>query len=259
MLRQFKDITNFHLGADDGEIGRVKDLYFDDASWTVRYLVADTGTWLSGRLVLISPASVDLVDTEHDVLKVNLNRRQIEAAPSIDRDKPVSRQHEADYARYYGWPMYWYGPALWGPTPYPVYERNPDEPPTVDPLVHPEQTGDPHLRSATEVIGYYIQAQDDDIGHVEDMLFDDQDWAVRYLEVDTRNWLPGKKVLVAPQWIREVSWQRSRVVVDLPAETIRNAPGYENARSVTREYEGRLYEHYQREAYWNRRREILTE
>jgi len=258
MLRQVKDITNLQLGAEDGEIGRVKDLYFDDESWTVRYLVADTGKWLPGRLVLISPASVDMIAIEHKLVKVNLTRRQIESAPSVDRDKPVSRQHEADYARYYGWPMYWYGPALWGPTPYPVYERRDDEPPTSDPLVNSEQTGDPHLRSAGEVIGYYIQAQDDDIGHVEDMIFDDQDWAVRYLEVDTRNWLPGKKVLISPEWIRDVSWERSRVVVDVTADAIRNAPEYD-ARAITREYEEKLYEHYQREAYWNRRREILTE
>jgi uncharacterized protein YrrD len=256
MLRQVKDILNFRLGADDGEIGRVKDLYFDDESWTGRYLVADTGTWLPGRLVLISPVSLGHANLDKKVLKVNLTRRQIEASPSVECDKPVSRQHEVDYARYYGWPMYWYGPALWGPTPYPVYERGPGEPPASDPMVRPEQSGDPHLRSAKEVIGYHIRAQDDEIGHVEDLIVEEQDWAVRYLVVDTRNWLPGKKVLLAPQWIEEVSWERSRVIVPLTTDAIRNAPEYDGVDCLTRDYEERLYRHYRREGYWAARPEM---
>jgi hypothetical protein len=258
MLRQISEIKNLQLGADDGEIGRVKDFYFDDENWTIRYLVADTGKWLPGRLVLVSPASLGPVDTTHNVLKVNLKRRQIEGAPSVDRDKPVSRQHEVDYARYYGWPMYWYGPALWGPAPYPVYERTAG-PATSDPMAQPEQSGDPHLRSANEVIGYHLQAQDDELGHAEDLIIDDQDWAVRYLVVDTRNWLPGKRVLMAPQWIREISWERSRVVVGLTTDAIRNAPEFEDVNAITREYEERLYRHYRHEGYWARKREMVTQ
>ena len=250
MLRHFRDILNLKLGAEDDEIGRVKDLYFDDQDWTARYLVADTGTWLPGRHVLISPASLETVDREEKVLRVMLTRRQIEGAPSIDLDKPVSRQHEIEYAKYYGWPMYWYGPALWGATPYPVYARDPGELPTDDPSVHPDQKGDPHLRSAGEILGYRIQAEDDEIGHVEDFIIDERDWAIRYMVVDTRNWLPGKMVVVAPQWIRNVSWERSRVSVDLTTDTIRNAPEYNRSSGISREYEQELYRHYRREGYW---------
>lgn len=253
MLRQVKDILFLKLGADDGDVGRARDIYFDDQTWTARYLVADTGTWLPGRLVLISPASVGPVDETNKVLKVNLLKRQIEAAPSIDLDKPVSRQHEVEYAEHYGWPMYWDGPALWGATPLPVYERSPT-------ASRPEgviqaDTGDPHLRSAGEVNGYHIQAQDDEIGHVEDLIVDDTDWAIRYLVVDTGNWLSGKKVLLAPQWIREVSWDNSRVVVALASDGIRNAPEYDAGQPITRAYEEALFRHYRREGYWARHRE----
>src|SRR6185503_16405322 len=205
MFHKAKDLIGYKLGTKDGEIGRVKDFYFEDTNWTIRYLVADTGTWLSGRLVLVSPFALAGVDEKTRHFNVKLTKDHIERSPSIDTHKPVSRQFEAEYAQHYGWPMYWYGPALWGPTPYPVYERGPGEPPTSDPMVRPEQSGDPHLRSAKEVMGYHIHAQDDEIGHVEDLIVDEQDWAVRYLVVDTRNWLPGKKVLLAPQWIEEVS------------------------------------------------------
>jgi len=256
MLRQFKDIKNLRLGAEDGEIGRVKDIYFDDQSWTVRYLVADTRTWLPGRLVLISPASVAGID-QQDV-KVNLTKRQIEASPSVDTDKPVSRQHELDYARYYGWPMYWYGPELWGSAPYPVFDGTVSERPTSDPLRNQSETGDPHLRSASEVVGYHIHGTDDKIGHVDDLITDDTDWGIRYLDVHTRNWLPGKHVLLAPQWIREVSWGRSEVVVNLATDAIRKAPEYESATNITRDYEERLYRHYGREGYWARRPEFAN-
>lgn len=256
MLRQVKDLINLRLGAQDGDIGRVKDLYFDDQNWAVRYLIADTGTWLPGRRVLISPVALgEVVD---NTVSVNLTRRQIEAAPSVDKDKPVSRQHETDYARYYGWPMYWYGPALWGPTPYPVYDRNVPPGTPADPMLHREQTADPHLRSVGEVTGYHLQARDQEIGHVEDFLVDDSDWAIRYLVVDTRNWLPGKKVLLAPQWIGEVNWERTCVSTDLTADAIRNAPEYDSTAEISRRYEEQLYRHYRRDGYWVQRQEALA-
>ena len=250
MLRSSKSLEGYKLGATNGEIGRVKEFYFDDQMWTVRYLVADTGHWLTGRQVLISPFAVRSVDVEQEHVNVELTKERIEHSPSIDTEKPVSRQYEVEYYKYYGWPMYWYGPALWGPTPYPIYghggtwmEPNPQR---------MEEPADPHLRSTREVYGYYIQAGDGDIGHVEDFLLDDQNWAIRYLVVDTRNWLPGKKVLVSPEWISAVSWDKSSVVVDLSRETIEKAPEFRVDQPVTRAYEADLHSYYQREGYWER-------
>src|SRR5262249_56338846 len=84
--------------------------------------------------------------------------------------------------------------------------------------------GDPNLRSARDVTGYYIQATDGDLGHVEDFLVDDETWAIRYCIVDTRNWLPGRKVLVSPEWIQRVSWEDSKVYVDLSKRHIKSPP-----------------------------------
>jgi hypothetical protein len=252
MFHKAKDLTGFRLGARNGEIGRVKDFYFEDTNWTIRYLVADTGTWLSGRLVLISPFGLERIDEHTRHFNVKLTKDQIERSPSIDTHKPVSRQYEADYARYYGWPMYWYGPALWGPTPYPIYQTVPHET-AHDPAVA-HQRGDPHLRSASEVEGYYLHAIDGDIGHVNDFLISDEDWAIRYMIVDTRNWWPGKKVLIPTQWIREMNWEQSRVYVEVTREAIRAAPEYSDELRLSRNFEQKLFDAYQREPYWAVRR-----
>jgi hypothetical protein len=246
MPRTAKSLMGATLAATDGDIGSVRDLYFDDGSWTIRYLAIDTGTWLPGRQVLISPMSVTGADETS--VSVSLSREQVEGSPSVDTDKPVSRQYEEDYSRYYGYPYYWSGPFRWGPVAIPgemVLAAVP-----VGELVPDGSGGNPRLRSAREVIGYYIEAVDGDIGHVDDFLVDDREWAVRYMIAATRNWWPGKRVLVSPAWISEVSWPDSRVYVDLTRDGVKAAPEYDPDRPLEREYEHRLYKHYGRPNYW---------
>ncbi len=256
MLRKTKELRGCKLGARDGEIGHIKDFYFDDQTWTVRYLVADTGNWLPHRKVLIAPFAVTGIhSTPHKVLGVSLTRKQIEESPSIEAHKPVSRQFETQYYQYYGWPYYWPGPLLWGPVAFPG-PALPTELPPPGPASVPTQDQDSHLRSVTEIIGYRLQALDHDFGHVEQFIFDDQNWAIRYLVADTRNWWPGKSVLLSPQWISWVSWSELRVYVDLDRETIRRAPEYDPAAPPTREYEEKLFEHYSREPYWRAQAEL---
>lgn len=254
MLRKTKELHGCRLGARDGEIGHVKDLYFDDQEWTVRYLVADTGDWLPHRKVLISPFAVTAVQLEpHKVVSVNLTKEQIEHSPPIAAHNPVSREYEARYAQYYGWPYYWPGPLLWGPMDFPgpvVPAALPGERPPPPPAGASE---DLHLRSVSEVAGfngYLIQALDQAFGHVEQLILDEQNWAIRYLIADTRNWWPGKHVLLSPQWISWVSWPEARVYVDFDADTIRRAPPYNPAEPLTREYEQELFGYYNREPYW---------
>ncbi len=249
MLRDAKSLEGFKLGALDGQIGRVKEFYFDDQTWTARYLVADTGSWLPERQVLISPFALGQVDENQKILHVNLTRQRVEACPGIEMDKPISRQYEWEYYRYYGWPMYWYGPALWGPAPFPVYGHGGVPADPVPPRT--ELEADPHLRSTREVRGYHIHALDGEIGHVEDFLIDDEDWAIRYLVVGTRNWWPGRKVLVSPAWIENVSWDESTVKVDLHRETIKNAPEFSPGLPVTRDFEQKLFDYYKRDVYWH--------
>ena len=248
MWRVKKDLEGLKLAARDGEIGKVKDVYFDDHSWAVRYLVADTGNWLTGQLVLISPHSIKGIQAK--AVEVDLTRHQIEDAPPIAADVPVSRQFEAEYYQYYNWPIYWEGAWAWEAAPYPGPYR-PDLMPPAPPARNAHK-GDPHLRGSNEVSHYQIQALDHKIGHVADFCVDELDWAIRYLEVDTRQWLPGKHVLLPPMWISWVSWPESQVYVDLDRETIKRAPEYDPSCPISREYETRLFQHYGREPYWSR-------
>lgn len=256
MLRTIHSLTGYTLGARDGEIGSVEDFYFDDGAWTVRYLVADTGKWLPGRKVLISPISLGKVNWDEKKVEVRLTKAQVQNSPDIDTHKPISRQHETEFYEYYGYPYYWPGPYLWGPMAYPGglgdAAQTGTEAEEIRAAMKSEESDDQHLRSAKEVTGYYIEASDGDIGHVEDFLIEDESWAIRYMVVDTKNWWPGKKVLVSPEWIQSVSWKDSRVYVDLSRDTIKNAPEYDESTAVPRDYETNLHKHYGRTKYWDR-------
>jgi uncharacterized protein YrrD len=255
MLRGISTLKGLTVGALDGEVGSVHDVYFDDKQWTVRYFVVDTGTWLSGRRVLISPMALrQPADVVGDRLQVGLSKAQIENAPSWDTDKPVSRQHEIAYARHYDYPYYWAGPARWGTAwdPFTGIVPAPRPDPVEEEIIARErENADEHLHSARDVTGYYVQAKDDDVGHVEDFLVDDHTWAIRYLIVDTRNWLPGRKVLLAPSWIKNVSWDESKVYVDLRRQEVETSPEYHPSKPFERPLETRLYEHYRRPTYWD--------
>lgn len=245
MLQRAKELSGYTLGATDGEIGKVAEFYFDDQSWTIRYLVADTGGWLSGRQVLISPYALDPADKDSKIIPVDLTRAQIEKSPALASDRPVSRQYEGDYYSYYGWPGYWGGPYTWGLNAYPM--RGPARWSEASRL---DRNEDPHLRSTEAVTGRDIQAQDGGIGHVKDFVIDDETWTIRYLIVDTQNWWPGKKVLISTQWIERISWEESKVFINLTREAIKQGPEYTDQTLLTRDHEIKLYGHYNREGYW---------
>ena len=245
MLIKVKTITGYTLDSLDGEIGKVNEFYFDDKHWTIRYMVADTGNWLPGRLVLISPYALVEATRKERHVEVNLTRKQIENSPSMDSDKPVSRQFEEAYYGYYRWPAYWDGPYEWGV--YPDFVRDSDQ---WRECARGEKRWDSHLRNTGEITGYHIQGADGEIGHVDDFVIDDATWTIRYLVVDTRNWWPGKKVLVSTRWVDRVSWSESKVFVSLSLESIRQSPEYSEEALLTRDYEDRLHRHYNRQGYW---------
>jgi uncharacterized protein YrrD len=231
MLRSIKELEHFRILATDSDVGSVTDTYFDDGQWVVRYLIVEASDWLPDRKILISPHAVTSVNWNERAIATNLSRMQIQGSPGIDTDKPVSRQHESQYHRYYGYPEYWsasaYSPLGAMPILRPAVEipvPGDQQPP---PEAVPEPSGDEHLRSSRHVIGYHIEASDAAIGHVEDFLFDDQNWAIRYALVDTRNWLPGKHVLLPPERIRNVNWAERSVFVDMPREAVRSSPAYD--------------------------------
>lgn len=180
MLNPTKTLIGYKLSSRDGNIGKVKEFYFDDRYWTVRYLVADTGNWLTGRQVLISPYSLGAADPAKKNIAVDMTRKQIEESPSLASDQPLARQFEESYQGYHGMPMYWAGGNRWGAFTFPVRDRAEWGNRTPD-----EESWDPDLRSTQEVTGHHIQATDGEIGHVEDFIIDDETWAIRYLIVDT--------------------------------------------------------------------------
>ena len=241
MLREVKRLRGVALRAQDGEIGSVDEVLFDDKLWTARYLVVDTGGWLPGRMVLIAPAALGLLDWERHVLRINLTRAQVEGSPGAEMHQPVSRQWETDYHDYYGWPYYWDGMDMTGAAWYSGAVLDPADPgPARDP-------GDVHLRSTREVTGYGITARDGHLGHVEDFLIDDETWKIRYLAVDTRDWWPGKKVLLPLDWIGQVSWPDRTVTAEVTSAQIRGGPEWDPRETISRGFEEQLSRYYDRQ------------
>lgn len=253
MLRKATELIGYTIQAADGDIGSVSAIWFDDERWTVRYFVVDTGTWLSSRRVLISPISVRQASWSGRALDVSLSREQVEHSPEVDTHRPVSRQHEADYSAYYGYPYYWGGVGLWGAGAYPVSLARTEMVRGMEEARAAQESRDlkdSHLRTIDAVTGDHLRATDGEIGHVDDFLVDDRSWTIRYLLVDTSNWLGGRHVLVAPSWVRAVSWDESIIDVTITREAVRNSPEYRAVGEVDRNYEQGLYAHYDQPVYW---------
>lgn len=236
LQKAIKDLRGDAIVARDGAIGSVDDVYFDDERWIVRYLVVDTGAWLPGRKVLISPACVMPIHGRAE-LRVALTREQIEQSPGVDRDPPISRSLEAAHARYFGYPYYWSGPYLWGTAGMPVATewsepaavraKRANETGGAEPAAAAEQrAAESHVRSVREVVGYQLHATDGDLGRVEDFIVDDETWAIADLLVDPRGWLPGKKVLVAPGAVADVDWANREVRIRLIRDEVERTPAY---------------------------------
>ena len=263
MLRRIKDLEGFSVGATDGPIGDVKDFYFDDQAWVVRYLIVETGSWLKSRKVLVSPIAVGPPDWSDRRLPVSITKEQVKDSPDIDTEKPVSRQHEMEYGGYYGYLDYWGGGGYWGGGMYPNLmapgygsfgsalgidsERSAAAARAESARIENE---DAHLRSCRAVMNYNVHASDGDLGHVAGLIVDDETWAVRYLVVDTSNWWLGHQVLIAPQWIAGVSWAESKVTLSMTRQAIKDAPPYDTALAPDRSQEADLHRHYGRTGYW---------
>jgi sporulation protein YlmC with PRC-barrel domain len=250
MLRSWNHIRNYAIHASDGEIGSLHDLYFDDRSTAVRYLVIDTGQWLPGRRVLVAPAAIGGLDPVRQEVITGLTRQQVQDSPGVETDQPVSRQQETALHTHYGWTPYWTAPPLAGTLgPYwgaamPAAGAVAEDRVAEEMAAREREHSDPHLRSAREVEGYYVAATDGEIGHVEDLLIDDADWTINLLAIDTRNWLPGRKVVISPGWLRAVDWPNRQVEVDLTRDQIKASPEYDPARTVDPSYLEQLRAHY---------------
>jgi hypothetical protein len=224
MLQNIKDLYGSKLAAADGAIGHVKDFYFDDKTWVIRYVVADTGSWLTGRLVLLSPHAFGQVDRSENTLHVKLHKQQIQDSPSIDSHQPISRQYEVAYYNYYGWPAYWNGSAVWGLGDYPVVL--PPSKAQMEAHLHPDPK-DRHLQSTRAITDYAIQAVDGPIGHLSGLKMDDRSWAIRDLVVEAGHWYSGKEILIAPAKVERISYEESTIFVNLTKADIQRTAEHE--------------------------------
>ncbi len=249
MLWNASRIKGYAIAASDGRLGTVSDFLFDDCSWLIRWLVVDTGNWLPGRKVLLPPSVLGHPDQKGREFAVRLTMQQVKDCPDIDTDRPVSRQMETSLYDYYGWSPYWvtgFYMAGSGDTPgaaaaQPAEEARRREEEIADRLRSRE---DPHLRSVEAVTGYHIHATDGEIGHVEDFLVEDADWSIRYLVVDTKNWWPGKKVLISPRSVREIQWTMKLVNLDVDRQTVKDGPAYDPLTNVDQDYEQHFHSYY---------------
>ncbi|WP_316814523.1 PRC-barrel domain-containing protein [Pedobacter nyackensis] len=254
MQHNVKSLSGFTIGATDGEIGKVDELFFDDETWTIRYLVVKTGGWLSGRKVLLSPLALLRPDWKNRVFPVNLSKEQVKNSPDIDTKQTVSRQHEIELYDHYSWPYYgaagagfYGGMGMAGMIDSRITvknviaeQRNEKEPP------------DPHLRSTDEVRRYHIHATDGSIGTVEDFIINDENWVINYLIVNTGNWFPGKKIILPPEWIEQVKWEDSSVYVDVSVDAIKHSPKYDPSMPMEEAYKEKLFNYYGRSAKDNK-------
>jgi len=248
MIHSATHLKGRTLRARDGVIGRVTDFYFDDDTWVVRYLVVDTEEKLKPHDVLISPGVAGTADGQLAEIPVDLTTEEIRHSPDIDAAQPPAREHEIILQEYYGWAAYT-GSLFADPImPMPVVIPSPVEPgreakDRVPPL---PRSSDAHLRSANDTVGYHVQASDGEVGHVEDFLIDDETWRIRYFVIDTRNWLPGRRVLVAPDWVHDVDWVTEKVHADLTRNAVKASPLYNPSSSWRPDYAGELESHYGR-------------
>jgi hypothetical protein len=244
MLRSIRNLEGFAICARDGRIGTVRSFLFDSRSWTIRYLVGRTGTWLSGREVLIAATALHRPDWRSRFFLVDLAKEQVVNAPDIDADAPVSRTREEELHRHYGWVPYW--GAVHGPPPMPGAEVEADR----GAVAVEEARGDSGLRSTREVRGYRIHATDGLIGRVVDFVVSDEDWVLRYLVIDTGRWWPGRQVLIATEWVGHIGREERQVWLDVSRPTIEGSPPYDPSAPVNREYEAQVYDYYGRPKYW---------
>ena len=251
MLRNTSAIDGYFIAASDGHLGTVSDFLFDDVSWLVRWLVVDTGSWLSGRKVLLPAFALGHLDAERREFAVRLTMQQVKDSPDIDTMRPVSRQVEANIYDYYGWSPYWntglymggygfgYGGGAMAPLPLQGSSRREE-----DIAAARRSDDDPHLRSIEAIIGYHIHASDGEIGHLNDFLIEDADWSIHYLIVDTKNWWPGKKVLVSPRSIQEIDWTDNLVNINVDRQKVKDSPAYDVSATVDRDYEKHFHSYY---------------
>jgi uncharacterized protein YrrD len=260
------DMIGFEVRTTDGDAGKVDDFYFEEEDWGVRYIVVDTGPWIFGRKVLISPEAIDDIQWQGKRVTTRLSRERIENSPEIDLAKPISRRNIDEIHGHYGWQAYWGGTVPMGrPAAGPYTGPVPDHtargagtgpegpgrgPGTGETAAQELQEREPRLHSVREVVGYALRAPDGEIGRVEELFVDEDDWTIHYLVAETSTWF-GKDVLIPIEQVASVDWVDRVFDMTINREQIKNAPEYDPQEPVSREYQANIHEYYGIPGYWN--------
>ena len=256
MLRTASQIHGYSIAATDGHLGTVSDFLFEDGSWSIRWLVVDTGKWLSGRKVLLPTSVLADIDPGEQDFTISLTKQQVKDSPDLGSDQPVSRQMEANVYDHYGWDPYWmsdfYVGGMGGMGGYGLMGSTMADSPSLrarrhaidDARARQHEGGDPHLRSTQAVTGYHIHATDGEIGHVKDFLVNDANWSIHYLIVDTTNWWAGNKVLISPRSVQQIDWEQKLVHLDVDRQKVKDSPTYDASVSVDPAYETQFRTYY---------------
>lgn len=228
MFINFKQLTSSHINAIDGELGKVKDVYFDDRHWTIRFLVVDVHPWLAlSQKVMLSPIALLNFNVKDAEVKVSMSKEMIENCPKVEDYATVSREFEKKYFDYFGYGYYWTGPSMWGDYTYPSALFNRELLPH-SAIQETEMDKINQLRSAYEIQNYDVEEIDGSKGRVQDCIWNTHDWSLKYLVIDARNWLPdGKKVLISPRQIESMNWENKVVKCRLSIEQIDDCPEYD--------------------------------
>lgn len=238
MKRKLSDLEGYSIAAKDGDKGTVKNFLFDENNWVIRYMEADLGNFFSGKQVLIPYAFLQAPDWEGEHFHVELSKEEIENSPLITAELPVSRKYEEELHTYYTADYYWMNTSV---APMITYPINPLATPTK--LVD-EKDIDTSIRSFNEIQGYTVKTTDGTIGHIADLIINDANWQIVYAVVDTSDWMPwSKKVLVAVDWMENISYVNHEIAVTISTDAIESAPEFDG-ETLNDEYEKKLHQHY---------------
>jgi len=206
------------MGATDGKIGKVKEFYLDDETWTVRYLIVEIGSLFFKRKVLISTQALLPPDWDNKIFLVNLTIQQIENSPDIDAENPISRQHEMELNKHYSWEDYW---------------------------KKDDRNNDKYLRSTEKLKNYRVNASNGEVGKITDFLVDENTWEINFFVVDAFIEDPAKEVLIMPRSIKDMIWKDAIIIVDATTKKIKNSPEYNTGQIINEDYKMKLIDYYE--------------
>lgn len=246
MLRSLLNLEGYGLEAKDGRIGTLRNFLFEDNNWNIRYLVVDTGSIFPGPKVLVSPRKIKEIDWPKRSIELDMDIDEIKESPSLDSKKPVSKEMAEEFRKNTAWPVFW--------IPVSSRESFVEEAASNEPVhledqsIPNEESNIPHLRSLAEVAGYQIQAKDDTLGNIKDFIVEDGlNWEIKELVIYTRNWIPGKSVLVPASKVEKVLWREKKVYLDMTSEKIEGSKEYSSDEPVNSKHVKVYYDYLGRQ------------